>query len=186
MDGRRQPAGRLPFSKKGWRTISLSGLGVRAAGAVLFWSVAFVPSEEGCRGRQVEAATMTPRHRGARKQRSHISARLYQRLKQLTGFMFHAILTQKVLLKCQGNCLSCGAGYIGENCTYITSNFRQNGSSDQPFPIIFSKNENDIYVQKVVFAQTLEGFFNISNPLHSYSHFSKFSLSKPPHVHWGG
>ncbi len=41
------------------RTISLAGHGVPAAGAVLVWSVASVPSEEGCRGRHGEAATMT-------------------------------------------------------------------------------------------------------------------------------
>ncbi len=40
-------------------------------------------------------------------------------------------------------------GNVGAKCTYITSTIRQNGSSDQPFPITFSKNENDIYVQKV-------------------------------------
>ncbi len=50
-----------PFlEKNGWRTISLAGPEARAAGAVLVWSVAFVPSKEGCRGRHVEAAPMTP------------------------------------------------------------------------------------------------------------------------------
>ncbi len=48
------------LEKNGWGTISLAGPGVRAAGAMLVWSVAFVPSKEGCRGRYVEAATMTP------------------------------------------------------------------------------------------------------------------------------
>ncbi len=46
--------------KNGGRTIFLAGPGVRAAGTVLVWSVAFVPSEEGCRGRYGEPATMNP------------------------------------------------------------------------------------------------------------------------------
>ncbi len=41
--------------KNGWRTFSLAGPLVQAAGAVLVWSVAFVPSEEGCQGLHVEA-----------------------------------------------------------------------------------------------------------------------------------
>ncbi len=39
----------------------MAGPGVRVAAAVLIWSVAFAPSKEGCRGRHVEAATMTPK-----------------------------------------------------------------------------------------------------------------------------
>ncbi len=34
--------------------------GVAACLVVLVWSVAFVPSKEGCRGHHVETATMTP------------------------------------------------------------------------------------------------------------------------------
>ncbi len=41
--------------------MSLAGPGVRAAGPVLVWSVVFVPSKDGCRGRHVEAPTMTPK-----------------------------------------------------------------------------------------------------------------------------
>ncbi len=42
------------------------------------------------------------------------------------------------------------------NYTYLSPNVWQNGSSDQPFPIIFSKKENNIYVQKVVFLDNFE------------------------------
>ncbi len=42
------------------------------------------------------------------------------------------------------------------NYTYLSPNFWQNGSSDQPFQIIFSKKENYIYVQKVVFLDNFE------------------------------
>ncbi len=42
------------------------------------------------------------------------------------------------------------------NYTYLSPNFWQNGSSDQPFPIIFSKKENYVYVQKVVFLDNFE------------------------------
>ncbi len=51
------------------------------------------------------------------------------------------------------------SGNVGAKCTYITSNFKQNGSSDQPFLITFSKNENGIYVKKVVFLATFESIF---------------------------
>ncbi len=50
-------------------------------------------------------------------------------------------------------------GNVGAKCTYITSNYRQNGSSDQPFPITFSKNENGIYVLKLAFLANLERIF---------------------------
>ncbi len=53
--------GKTPtFEQHNQRTISLTGHGVSAAGAVLVWSVTFVPSEEGCRGHRGEAAAMTP------------------------------------------------------------------------------------------------------------------------------
>ncbi len=50
-------------------------------------------------------------------------------------------------------------GNVGAQCTYITSHVRHNGSSDQPFPITLSKNENDIYVQKVAFVANFERIF---------------------------
>ncbi len=41
------------------RPVACAGNGVGCV-AVLVWSAAFVPSKEGCWGRHVEAATMTP------------------------------------------------------------------------------------------------------------------------------
>ncbi len=51
------------------------------------------------------------------------------------------------------------SGNVGAKCTYTTSNFKQTGSSDQPFPTTFSKNENGIYVQKVAFLANFERIF---------------------------
>ncbi len=48
---------------------------------------------------------------------------------------------------------------LASKCTYITSNFRQNGSSDQPFTITFSKNENGIYFQREAFLDNFERIF---------------------------
>ncbi len=45
------------------------------------------------------------------------------------------------------------------NYTYLSPNFWQNRSSDQPLPIIFSKKENYVYVQKLVFLDNLERIF---------------------------
>ncbi len=59
-EGRCHSCNRFSEGNDSWRTISLAGPGIRAAGAVLVWPVAFVPSEEGCRGRHVEAVAMTP------------------------------------------------------------------------------------------------------------------------------
>ncbi len=42
---------------------------------------------------------------------------------------------------------------------YRVEMLAQNGSSDQPFPIIFSKNKNDMYVQKVAFLANFEKIF---------------------------
>ncbi len=67
-----------------------------------------------------------------------------------------------ILMRCQENCQSSGAffvGNVGAKCTYITSNLRQNWSSDQPFLITFSKNEDDIYVQKVAFLDNFKRVF---------------------------
>ncbi len=73
------------------------------------------------------------------------------------------------------------------NYIYLSPNFWQNGSSDQPFPIIFSKKENYIYVQKVVFLDNFERIIKKnSNPLQSYGQNSNLSPSKPPYVHLGG
>ncbi len=37
--------------------------------------------------------------------------------------------------------------------------FGQNGPSDQPFPITFSKNNNGIYAQKAAFLENFEKIF---------------------------
>ncbi len=51
------------------------------------------------------------------------------------------------------------SGNVGAKCTYITSNFMQTGSSDQPFLITFSKNEKGINVKKVAFLAIFERIF---------------------------
>ncbi len=50
-------------------------------------------------------------------------------------------------------------GNVGAKYIYITSNPRQNRTSDQAFPITFSRNKNGIYVQKVVFPADFERIF---------------------------
>ncbi len=50
-------------------------------------------------------------------------------------------------------------GNVGLKSAFITSNLRQNGSSDPPFPATFSKNENGIYVQKGAFLDNFESIF---------------------------
>ncbi len=72
------------------------------------------------------------------------------------------------------------------NYTYLSPNFCQNGSSDQPFPTIFSKKENYIYVQKVVFLDNLEGIIEKFQFFAKLWQNSNLSPSKPPYVHLGG
>ncbi len=48
------------------------------------------------------------------------------------------------------------------------------------FRSYFQKNQNDIYVQKVAFLANFEKILKNSNPLQSYSNFSKLLPSKPP------
>ncbi len=101
-------------------------------------------------------------HCGARKQQNHILAKLSKCLKQPTGFTLHTILTKKHIWdakKWPFKWCYFFVGNVGLKCTYITSNFRQNGSSDQPFSITFSKNENGIYVQKGTFLDNFERLF---------------------------
>ncbi len=65
--------------------------------------------------------------------RNHILEEMCQNIKRPAGFIFRPMLTQKILLEFQENCLSYGAtfgGNVGAKCAYITSNFRRNGSSD--------------------------------------------------------
>ncbi len=75
----------------------------------------------------------------ARQQQSHILEELCQALRQPTGFMFHPLLTKKYCWEAKKISVHFG-GNVGSKCTYITSNFRQNGPSDQPFKNAFSKN----------------------------------------------
>ncbi len=51
------------------------------------------------------------------------------------------------------------SGTGGAKCTYITSSSKQTGSSDQPIPITFSKNENGIYVKKKAYLANFERIF---------------------------
>ncbi len=44
-------------------------------------------------------------------------------------------------------------------CACLTSNFGQNGPTDQPFRITISKLENYIYVQKGAFLDNVERVF---------------------------
>ncbi len=126
-------------------------------------------------------------HGDARKQGNHILAKLCRRINQPTGFILHLKLTQKYCWdakKITFQVVLFLVGNVGAPCTYKTSNYRPNGSSDQPFPITLSKNENDIYVQKVAFLANLKLFLKNSIPLQSYSHFPEFLPSKPPeHSH---
>ncbi len=47
------------------------------------------------------------------------------------------------------------------NCTYRSPSLWQNGLPGQPFPIMFSKKENSIYVQKVAFLDNSQSFGQI-------------------------
>ncbi len=75
-------------------------------------------------------------------------------------------------------------GNIGARCIYSTSNFEQNGPSDQPFPITFSKKENIICVQKVAILANLERFFEKFQSVAKLKPFFLLLPSKPPqHSH---
>ncbi len=94
--------------------------------------------------------------------RSHILAKLCRRINQPTGFVLHLMFTQKILLrfkKITFQVVLFLVGNVGAKCPHITSHFRHNESSDQPFPITFSKNGKDIYIQKVVFLANFERIF---------------------------
>ncbi len=71
------------------------------------------------------------------------------------------------------------------NYTNLCPNVWQNGSSDQPFPIIFSKKTMYMF-RRWSFSITLKELLKNSNPLQSYGQNSNLSPSKPPYVHWGG
>ncbi len=72
------------------------------------------------------------------------------------------------------------------NYTYLSPNVWQNGSSDQPFLIIFSKKETMYMFRRWCFSVTLKEFLKNSNPLQSYCQNSNLSPSKPPLCTFGG
>ncbi len=66
------------------------------------------------------------------------------------------------------------------NCTYLTSNCRENKSSDQPFPITFQKKKTGFMIRRWLFSITLKEFLKNFNLLQSYGLNSNLSPSKPP------
>ncbi len=120
-------------------------------------------------------------HGDARKQRNHILANLCRRVKQPTGFILHTMLTPKNITEMPRK-LPIRWCYVllTQNVHISPQTLGKMGHQISHFCSHFQNTKTLVMFRRWPFSLTLKKFMKNSNPLQSYSHFSKLFPSKPP------